>query len=142
MKSKIDELINLILENDLLFSIITMWRSLPIYYYTTESGDCLYRMNVELSEDNIEDCYLITDKVTKELQTYHRNPFSISVDCIVEFLRVHKNTIMEAMKYEPNSKITVLINKVEYTVTINKLCKTLIDYASLSCDVRIVRIVI
>lgn len=49
---------------------------------------------------------------------------------------------MEAMKYEPNSKITVLINKVEYTVTINKLCKTLIDYASLSCDVRIVRIVI
>ena len=49
---------------------------------------------------------------------------------------------MEAMKYEPNSKITVLINKVELTVTINKLCKTLIDYASLSCDVRIVRVVI
>ena len=141
MKSKIDKLINLILENDLLFSIITMWRSLPVFYKIWESDD-LYRMNIELSEADVEDCYSVADKVTKELQTYYGNSFSISVDCIVEFLRVHKNTIMEAMKYEPNSKITVLINKVEYTVTINKLCKTLIDYASLSCDVRIVRIVI
>lgn len=138
MESKVDKLINLILENDLLFDIITTWKTLPVYY-TIEGENSLYRMNIELSEDDIEDCFSIVDRVTKELQVYYGNSFSISVDNIVEFLRIHKKMIERAITREPNDEITVEINKIGYTVTIDKLCKTLLNYASLSSDVKIVK---
>lgn len=137
MESEIDKLINLILENNLLFSIITTWRSLPVYY-TIEGEDRIYRMNIELSEDDIEDCYLIVDAVTKKLQTYCGNFFYISVDFIVEFIRIHREIIEKAMTHDSNSEITVIINRNRYTVTIDRLCETLLNYASLSSDVRIV----
>lgn len=140
MESKVDKLINLILEDDLLFDIISTWKSLPVFYKIWESDD-LYRMNIELSEADVEDCYSITDKVKEELQTYYGNSFSISVDCIVEFLRIHRNTIMKAIVHKPSEEITLLINKIGYTVTINKLCKTLLNNAGLSSDVKIVRII-
>lgn len=138
MESKVDKLFNLILENDLLFDIITTWRSLPVFY-TIESEGSLYRMNIELSEADVEDCFSIADKVTKELQVYYGRSFSISVDCIVEFLRIHRKTIEKIMMYEPNKEITVEINKIKYTVKVNKLCKTLLNNASLSSDVRIIK---
>lgn len=137
MESRVDRLIELMLENDLLFDIVLMWKSLPVYY-TIESDDRLYRMNIELSEADVEDCYSVADKVTKELQTYYGDSFSISVDCIVEFLRIHKDTIMKTIVHKPSEEITLLINKIGYTVTINKLCKTLLNNASLSSDVRII----
>ena len=140
MESRVDRLIELMLEDDLLFDIVLMWKSLPVYY-TIESDDRLYRMNIELSEADVEDCYSVADKVTKELQTYYGNSFSISVDCIVEFLRIHRDTIMKTIVHKPSEEITLLINKIGYTVTINKLCKTLLNNASLSSDVRIIRII-
>jgi len=138
MESKVDKLINLILENGLLFDIITTWRTLPIYY-TIEGENSLYRINIELSEAEIEDCFSIVDRVTKELQVYYGNSFSISVDNIVEFLRIHKKIIEKAITREPNDEITVEINQIGYTVTIDKLCKTLLNYAGLSGDVKIVK---
>ena len=140
MENRVDMLVELILENDLLFDVVTTWKSLPVFYKIWESDD-LYRMNIELSEADVEDCYSVADKVTKELQTYYGNSFSISVDCIVEFLRIHRNTIMKAIVHKPSEEITLLINKIGYTVTINKLCKTLLNNASLSSDVRIIRII-
>jgi len=140
MESMVDRLIELMLEDDLLFDIVLMWKSLPVYY-TIESDDRLYRMNIELSEADVDDCYSVADKVTKELQTYYGNSFSISVDCIVEFLRIHRDTIMKTIVHKPSEEITLLINKIGYTVTINKLCKTLLNNASLSSDVRIIRII-
>lgn len=140
MESRVDRLIELILEDDLLFDVVTTWRSLPVYY-TIESDDRLYRMNIELSEADVDDCYSVADKVTKELRTYYGNSFSISVDCIVEFLRIHRDTIMKTIVHKPSEEITLLINKIGYTVTINKLCKTLLNNASLSSDVRIIRII-
>ena len=140
MESRVDRLIELMLEDDLLFDIVLMWKSLPVYY-TIESDDRLYRMNIELSEADVDDCYSVADKVTKELQTYYGNSFSISVDCIVEFLRIHRDTIMKTIVHKPSGEITLLINKIGYTVTINKLCKTLLNNASLSSDVRIIRII-
>lgn len=139
MESKVDKLINLILEDDLLFDIITTWKTLPVFFIIEEC-DRLCRINIELSEDDIEDCFSIADKVTKELQVYHGNSFSISVDCVIEFLRVHKKTIEKAMTYKPSDEITIRINQKGYTVTIDKLCKTLLNYASLSSDVRIIRV--
>ena len=135
MENRVDKLVELILENDLLFDIVTTWKSLPVFFKVWESDD-LYRMHIELSEADVEDCYSVADKVTKELQTY-----SISVDCIVEFLRIHRNTIMKTIVHKPSEEITLLINKIGYTVTINKLCKTLLNNAGLSSDVRIVRII-
>lgn len=140
MESKVDKLINLILEYDLLFDIITTWKTLPVFF-TVEGENSLYRMNIELSENDIEDCFSIVDKVTKELQVYYGNSFSISVDNIVEFLRLHKKLIEKAITREPNDEITLEINQIGYTVTIDKLCKTLLNYAGLSSDVRIIRIV-
>lgn len=140
MENRVDKLVELILENDLLFDIVTTWKSLPVFFKVWESDD-LYRMHIELSEADVEDCYSVADKVTKELQTYYGNSFSISVDCIVEFLRIHRNTIMKTIVHKPSEEITLLINKIGYTVTINKLCKTLLNNAGLSSDVRIVRII-
>lgn len=140
MENRVDRLVELILEDDLLFDIVTTWKSLPVYY-TIESDDRLYRMNIELSEADVEDCYSVVDKVTKELQTYYGNSFSISIDCIIEFLRIHRNIIMKTIVHKPSEEITLLINKIGYTVTINKLCKTLLNNASLSSDVKIIRII-
>lgn len=140
MESKVDKLINLILEDDLLFDIISTWKTLPVYY-TVEGSDYLHRISIELNEAEIEDCFSIVDRVTKELQVYYGNSFSISVDNIVEFLRIHKKTIEKAIIREPNDEITIEINQIGYTVTIDKLYKTLLNYAGLSSDVKIVRIV-
>lgn len=138
MESKVDKRINLILEDDLLFDIISTWKTLPVYY-TIEGSCCLHRISIELSEDDIEDCFSIVDKVTKELQVYYGNSFSISVDNIVEFLRIHKKMIERAITREPNDEITIEINQIGYTVTIDKLCKTLLNYASFNSDVKIVK---
>lgn len=138
MESKVDKLINLILEDDLLFDIISTWKTLPVYY-TIEGSYCLHRISIELSEDDIEDCFSIVDKVTKELQVYYGNSFSISVGNIVEFLRIHKKMIERAITREPNDEITIEINQIGYTVTIDKLCKTLLNYASFNSDVKIVK---
>lgn len=140
MENRVDKLINLILEDDLLFDIISTWKTLPVYY-TIDGEKSLYRMNIELSEDDIEDCFSIVDRVTKELQVYYGNSFSISVDNIAEFLRIHKKMIERAITREPNDEITVEINQIGYTVTIDKLCKTLLNYASFNSDVKIVKIV-
>lgn len=140
MENRVDKLVELILENDLLFDVVTTWRSLPVFYKIWESDD-LYRMHMKLSESDIEDYYSVADKITKELQVYYGDSFCISADYTIKLLDIHRETILKAMEYEPDKEITIEVEDRRYSIEVRDLCKFLLNYAVYSSNkIKLVKI--